>query len=226
MTPGRLERQLGALVRRGYGPATFSNLVEGRTAGRALVVTFDDAYRSVLEHAAPVLERLGLVGTVFVPTAYTGQDAPMTWPGIEEWLETEHRDELLPMDWDELGTLADGGWEIGSHTCTHPKLTQLDDATLAHELTASRETLEAQMGRPCRTIAYPYGDQDARVREATRDAGYVGGAALDRSMAGGNALCWPRVGMYERDSGVRFAIKSSATVHRVVRRLPVHHLGR
>ena len=35
------------------------------------------------------------------------------------------------MSWAELRTLADAGWEIGSHTVTHPHLTQLDDATLA-----------------------------------------------------------------------------------------------
>lgn len=226
MTPERLERQLSSLLRRGYRPATFTELVGGRTDGRALVVTFDDAYRSVLRHAAPVLERLGLSGTVFVPTAYAGQEAPMAWPGIDEWLETEHRDELVPMSWDELDTLAGHGWEIGSHTCTHPKLTQLDDIELAGELLASRETLEERMGRPCRTIAYPYGDQDPRVRAAARVAGYAAGAALDRTMSLGDPMAWPRVGLYERDTGMRLTLKASPTVHGVMRRVAVHHHGR
>ena len=186
------------------------------------MVTFDDAYRSVFRHAAPVLERLGLTGTVFVPTAFAGREAPMAWQGIDEWLDTPHRDELVPMSWIELETLAGQGWEIASHTCTHPHLTRLEDRELATELTVSRAALEDRLGRPCRTIAYPYGDQDRRVRAAARDAGYLGGATLDRSMALGDELAWPRVGLYENDHGMRFALKVSHTVHGVMRRLPVH----
>ena len=104
--------------------------------------------------------------------------------------------------------------------------TVLGDDELARELTESRATLEERLGRPCRTIAYPYGDQDRRVREAAREAGYAGGAALDRSMALGDPLAWPRVGLYERDSGMRLALKASRTVHGVMRRVAVHHHGR
>ena len=58
----------------------------------------------------------------------------MAWPGIDQWLGGAHEAELMPMSWDELGRLAEAGWEIGSHSRTHPQLTQLDDESVAHEL--------------------------------------------------------------------------------------------
>ena len=56
--PEQLERQLALLVRRGYRGTTFEGAVSVPPAPRTLAVTFDDGYRSVLEHALPVLDRL------------------------------------------------------------------------------------------------------------------------------------------------------------------------
>ena len=112
-TPDRLEAQIGSLLERGYEGATFSDAVNRPLPERALAVTFDDSYRSVFELAAPVLARLGVPGTVFVPTAAAGSERPMAWPGIDHWLGGPHEQELMPMSWDELGELAKAGWEIG-----------------------------------------------------------------------------------------------------------------
>ena len=200
-------------MKRGYRGATFSQAVE-RPRGRTVVATFDDAYRSVLTLAAPVLERLGVPGTVFVPTDWAGRGEPMRWPGIDEWVGGEHEHELLPMSWDELGELAARGWEVGSHTRSHPRLTELGDERLRDELLASREECAARLGS-CATIAYPYGDQDARVREAARAAGYRAAAALGRSLREGDPFAWPRVGVYHADDDRRFAVKSSRLVRRL-----------
>lgn len=225
IAPERLEAQLTMLVRRGYRGVTFDQALSHPTRGRVVVVTFDDAYRSVLTLAAPILERLGIPGTVFVPTDYPGRDEPMAWDGIDEWLDGPHRDELLPMDWDEIAGLADRGWEIGSHTRSHPHLTTLGDAELADELVVSREVCEERLGRPCRTIAYPYGDQDSRVRAATAVAGYAAGAALSRSLKAGDRFAWPRVGVYVGDDRRKFALKASRTLRRLRARLPADNQG-
>ena len=63
-TPERFERQLELLVRRGYRGVTFEQAVRAPHE-RTVAVTFDDAYRSVLELARPILDRLGLPATVF-----------------------------------------------------------------------------------------------------------------------------------------------------------------
>jgi peptidoglycan/xylan/chitin deacetylase (PgdA/CDA1 family) len=212
VTPDQLDYQLGHLVRRGYGGTTFERAVTSPAASRTLAVTFDDGYRSVLTHALPVLERLGIPGTVFVPTDFVGADAPMSWPGIDHWIGTPYEKELVGMSWDELGTLREAGWEIGSHTCSHPRLSQLDDTTLLRELRDSRAACEDRLG-PCRTLALPYGDGDARVLSVAEEAGYSGIAGL--TGFGMSGIGWPRVGIYAADRPSRFRVKVARPVRRM-----------
>ena len=58
----------------------------------------------------------------------------MRWRGLEPWLGGAYEDELVPLTWQELRGLRDEGWEIGSHTRTHPRLAQLGDDALGAEL--------------------------------------------------------------------------------------------
>jgi peptidoglycan/xylan/chitin deacetylase (PgdA/CDA1 family) len=220
-TPERFEEQLTTLVRRGYRGATFERALAEPPARRTLVVTFDDAYRSVLELAAPIMRRLGLPGSVYVPTDFPDRPGPMAWEGIDRWLGGPHEHELACLGWDELGELAEAGWEVGSHTRSHPHLTGLSDADLAAELEGSRSACEEALGLPCRSIAYPYGDVDARVVGAARSAGYSAGAGLPEGrFHSGDPLDWPRVGVYNDDDLRRFRLKVSPFL-RFVRGTPL-----
>jgi peptidoglycan/xylan/chitin deacetylase (PgdA/CDA1 family) len=214
-TPERFASQIGALVARGYRGATFTQAVTAPVAEPALVVTFDDAYRSVIELAQPVLERHGVPATVFAPTDSIGSERPMSWPGISQWLDGPHEHELTPMSWPELRALADAGWEIGSHTASHPYLTQLDDEALADELRRSKIACEREMGTPCTSLAYPYGDVDLRVARACQHAGYSAAAALPVRLGGDDVMRWPRVGIYYADHELRFRLKVSPLMRRV-----------
>jgi peptidoglycan/xylan/chitin deacetylase (PgdA/CDA1 family) len=216
-TPERFERQLELLVSRGYRGVSFTEAASAAPRGRVVAVTFDDAYRSVLELGLPILERLGLVGTVFAPTDFIGSERPMRWPGIDQWLDGTHERELMPMSWEELRTLAEAGWEIGSHTGSHPHLTQIDDDALSDELTRSKAACEDHLGKPCTSLAYPYGDVDARVVTGTASAGYLTAATLPTRQHEREALRWPRVGVYHRDDDVRFRLKVSPNIARLRR---------
>lgn len=217
VTPHQLESQLRLLVDRGYRGVTFSEAASSAPAERLVAVTFDDAYRSTIAIAFAALEELGLPGTVFVPTAFVGGDAPMQWPGIDRWIGTEHEHELLPVDWDSLCSLADAGWEIGSHTCSHPMLTSLGDDALAYELGTSRRVLVERLGRSCTSLAYPYGLYDARVIAAARHAGYRFACGLPSGFARATELSWPRIGVYRDDSPRAYRLKISETVRRLRR---------
>jgi peptidoglycan/xylan/chitin deacetylase (PgdA/CDA1 family) len=184
-------------------------------APKTLAVTFDDAYRSVIELGFPILSRLGVPGTVFVPTGFTGSDRPMRWPGIDHWIGGPHEAELVPMSWRELAALARAGWEIGAHTRTHPHLTELDDVALAEEIRASKRDVEAHLGLECRSFAYPYSDQDERVVRATGEAGFSAATTLPESFQGATPLRWPRVGVYHDDDRLRFRVKTSPAVRRL-----------
>jgi peptidoglycan/xylan/chitin deacetylase (PgdA/CDA1 family) len=214
-TPALFEAQLGLLLGRGYRPVTFEQAVSAPPGSHTFAVTFDDAYCSVLERAQPIMERMGVPGTVFVPTDFAGGPRPMTWQGIDHWLGGPHEPELRCLGWDDLRGLARSGWEVGSHTCSHPHLTELDDATLARELSESRTAVEDGMGQPCRSIAYPYGDVDDRVIKAAGSAGYELGASLPSWLGSAAPLDWPRVGVYHGDDMFRFKLKVSPLLLRV-----------
>ncbi len=209
--PQDLERQLSGLVRRGYRGATFREAVLEAPRGRVLAVTFDDACRSVLDEALPIMRRLGLPGTVFPVVDLVGREEPLCWPGIEEWRGGPHERELCGLGWDGLGELVEAGWEVGSHTCSHPWLPDCDERRLDDELRRSREVLEWRLGRACESIAYPYGGVDARVLSAARAAGYRAGGALG-SLRAGDSLDHPRVGVYSKDTGLRLRVKAAPTV--------------
>ena len=211
-TPDALDRQLGHLVGRGYRGARFTEALATAPTAPTVVVTFDDGYRSVLELAKPILDHHGLPGTLFVPSDWPGASEPMRWPGIDRWLGTPHEHELQSLSWGELRDLADAGWEIGSHTCSHPHLTELDDAALAHELQASRSAVEARLGLPCTSLAYPYGSVDGRVEQATRAAGYRAAGSIPRVLSPPRALCWPRAPIFHVDTMRRFGVKVSPAV--------------
>jgi peptidoglycan/xylan/chitin deacetylase (PgdA/CDA1 family) len=215
VTPDAFERQVGLLSRAGYRGATFEEAVRARS-GRTVAITFDDAYLSVLQLAKPLLDDAGFPATVYAPTAYLDTpERPLSWDGIEQWLGSEHERELLPMSWDQLGGLAEAGWEIGSHTRTHPHLTTLDDDTLREELVRSREEVEQRLGRGCPTIAYPYGDYDERVVQAAGAAGYSAAGTLPARLHGERPLAWPRVGVYHGDDERRFRMKISRAMRRL-----------
>jgi peptidoglycan/xylan/chitin deacetylase (PgdA/CDA1 family) len=212
--PDAFERQIASLAKRGYRGATVRQAIEDPPAERTLAVTFDDAYRSVLELARPILDRLGMPASVYVPTSWPGREAPMSWPGIDQWLDTPHEGELRCMSWDELRGLGDLGWEVGSHTRSHPRLPELGDSALDEELAGSRADCEAGLGAPCDSLAYPYGAVDERVIEAAGRAGYAYAVSLPRGLHRPRPLHWPRVGVYHVDGETdwRFRLKVSPAV--------------
>jgi peptidoglycan/xylan/chitin deacetylase (PgdA/CDA1 family) len=220
VAPRNFERQLDFLLERGYHATTFTDAVVEPRANRTLAITFDDAFRSVIELAFPLLAERGLVATVFVPTSFVEEDRPAAWDGVSRWLGTAHESKMRPLSPSELVELAESGWEIGSHTCTHPHLTRLDDEELAWELTESRRRCGELVGSPCFSLAYPYGDFDERVLRAVETAGYRAAGTVPTRFHPATALAWPRIGIWHGDTDRTFALKISPAVRRV-RRSPL-----
>jgi peptidoglycan/xylan/chitin deacetylase (PgdA/CDA1 family) len=204
--PRAFEDQLRTVLRRRFRSVPASDVLH-RT-GRLVHVTFDDAYRNVLE-TLPVLERLDVDATVFACTAYAGEGRPLL---IRELVGRArgYEQELATMNWNELRAAAERGVEIGSHTVDHAHLPKLSDSELRRQLVESKDHLEDELGRPCRYLAYPFGESDDRVHAAARDAGYEAAFALrakPRSALDRYAV--PRVDIYRRDGRLRFWLKTS-----------------
>jgi peptidoglycan/xylan/chitin deacetylase (PgdA/CDA1 family) len=215
LSADRLRSQIRALLRSGWRPTTFTEAVLAPSPHRTIAVTFDDALRSVHRLAFPVLREIGVPATVFAPTSLVGSGRPFAWPHIDRWLGTEHEAELEGMSWRELGELRDAGWEIASHSATHPRLTDLDDNTLESELADSKRAIEDRLGAPCRSIAYPYAAVDDRVVSAARRAGYEAGAAVLPIHPGGDAMRFPRVPMLSSESPVMHRLHTTRSMRRL-----------
>ena len=224
VTPEAFDRQISYLLSRGWRGTTFTQAVLHRGPGRVLAVTFDDAFASVKRYAAPILAAHGVPGTVFAPTSFMDGGADLEWPGVSHWKQSAFARELAAMDWADLRELARAGWEIGSHTCTHPYLTRVGDDALREELVRSRERCAQELGRPCQSIAYPYGDVDGRVAAAVAAAGYLAGAKLSADLRDEGALRFPRVGVYHPDGWRRFRLKVAGPTRRLRATSPL--LGR
>ena len=216
VTPAQLTEHLGLLQRRGYRGSGFREAALSPPPGRTVAITFDDAFLSVFERALPILARFGWPATVFAATDFVGGDRPMAWPGIDHWLGGPHEQELAPMSWQQLGHLRELGWEIGSHTRSHPRLPELDDAGLDRELAGSREEIRSRLGA-CESLAYPYGDHDERTIEAARRAGYSAAGTLPARLHPPSPLRFPRIGVDHADHRRRFALKLSPSLRRLRR---------
>ncbi len=217
VTPQQFEFQIGLLASRGYRGATFTEAALQDGPEKLAAVTFDDGYRSVIEVARPILDRHGFPATVFVPTRFMDSEEPLSWDGIEEWLGGPHENELLPMSWTQLRSLTEAGWEIGSHTLTHPRLPKVGDTELRAELVESRQECARMIGSNCTSIAFPYGDADARVVREAQAAGYSAAAMLSDRLDRASRFECPRIGVYQVDGHRAFRLKVSPTVRRLRR---------
>jgi peptidoglycan/xylan/chitin deacetylase (PgdA/CDA1 family) len=105
------------------------------------------------------------------------------------------------MSGSQVRELAQSGMEIGSHSLTHPFLTELNDAELEIEIRDSKAFLEDLVGSKVECFSYPFGDVDARVREATMRAGYRIGCGTQRgpNLFSADWLMLRRSAVYGRD---------------------------
>ncbi|MCG6942038.1 MAG: polysaccharide deacetylase family protein [Thiohalocapsa sp.] len=120
------------------------------TGGKAYITfTFDDAPVSVYTNAGPLFAKYGFPATLFVITNAVAGPAEQSWH----------------MDWNQIHDLYQQGWEIGSHSHTHPYLTQISDADLSKEVEQSFSALAQEQLHP-EVFASPYGDYNAKVVKA------------------------------------------------------------
>jgi peptidoglycan/xylan/chitin deacetylase (PgdA/CDA1 family) len=148
---------------------------------KPVVISFDDGYLSQFRFARPVLRALGWPGVLNLELRNLGKG------GLTER---------------EVRVLLGDGWELDSHTLTHPDLTTITDTQLRTELAGSRRALRRRFGpRVAEFFCYPAGRYDARVVAAVRAAGYRGATTVDEGLgAAGDPFTLKRVRVNARDT--------------------------
>lgn len=114
----------------------------------------------------------------------------------------------------QIREMVANGLEIGFHTRRHEVMTMLGDDQLAHALREGRGDLETVVGYELSTFAYPSGMVDARVAEATRDAGFESGFTTETAAVSDqcNPLLLPRV-TPTLESPAHFAMQVASVLH-------------
>ncbi len=198
----QFERQMHYLHDHGYRCLSLSELLQPfgekgiprRT--RALALTFDDGYGGFFTLAYPILRHYGFTATVFLVTDRIGEQSH--WEGARG---------VHLLTWEEIGVLHESGIHFGSHTCTHRHLALLSSEQIRHELTASKERLEARLGQEVPFLAYPYGESNPEIRNMARQAGYKAAFGVITGESGHYNL-WRRP-CGSRDTPLTFAFKLS-----------------
>lgn len=154
------QSQVDWLADNGYTAVTLVQVQDawydgGTLPPKPIVLSFDDGYLGQYLDAMPILEKQG-------------------WGGLLN-LKSEGSD----LSSKQVRKMYMAGWEIGSHTITHPDLTTVDAATLEHELVGSKTQLERDLGIPIVNFCYPAGQYNDEVARAVEAAGYRGATTVN-----------------------------------------------
>jgi peptidoglycan/xylan/chitin deacetylase (PgdA/CDA1 family) len=169
--PAIFRRQMEELAAQGFKSVSLARVLEWLRGGpplenKSVVITFDDGFRDFLIHGFPVLQACAFTATMFLPTAFIGQQVRFF---------KDHE----TLTWPEARDLRQAGITFGSHTVSHPQLVHLSDEEIERELRDSRTEIEQQLGEAITTFAYPYAFPQGnrlfakRFRDHLMTAGYA-----------------------------------------------------
>jgi biofilm PGA synthesis lipoprotein PgaB len=205
VTPTNFVRQIDWLRNNGYHFVSVDDVLadqQGKShlPEKAVLLTFDDGYRSVYDHAWPLLKMLRIPSVVAVVGTWEEDQTEVNFDGHKIT-----RDKL--MSWQQLRELSESGLvEIGSHSYDlhrgipgnpegnlQPAATTRmwlqatgkyeDEATyrrrVGGDLQRSRDVILKRIGRAPRVIAWPYGRYTHELRDLASRLGMTIGLTLD-----------------------------------------------
>jgi peptidoglycan/xylan/chitin deacetylase (PgdA/CDA1 family) len=177
--PRSFEQQMAHIRAHGYTALSVSGFVRARVHGtlpeRTVVVTIDDGLADFYQNALPILIKHGLAATLYVVTGVVG--------GRCAWLDPEDEGNRPMLTWEQIGEISRCGIECGAHTHSHPELDVLPIEAVRKEILESKAALEARLGVPVASFAYPYGKYCRRVREMVRAVGFTSACAVKHALS-------------------------------------------
>lgn len=195
VSPALFCRQMETLAEQGIRGISLDQALtsvgrSGQIPQRSVVLTFDDGYLSVYRNALPIMKALGFCGTVFIPTDFVGLNA-LEAQGINKDIDRDM------MDWRQIETLMNAGFEVAAHAKTHPDLTRLSPGQLEEEIAVGKHCLEQQLQHAVSSFAYPYGHYDKKVRQAAgRHFRHACTTELGHNLPGLDKLLLKRIDVY------------------------------
>ena len=101
---------------------------------------------------------------------------------MAEELDVSPQSDICPLTWNQICTLRDHGWDIGSHTVYHSMLPYADKASRRDELLVSKRRIEEELNQKCLLFSYPDGAWDQNSKNSLVETGYKAGVTQDWGM--------------------------------------------
>ena len=149
--PSELRRLIADLLASGYAFQTLTDAFERPLGRPTIVLTFDDGFADVYTELFPILREFGVPATCFL---------------------TDLKPPEYLADWQTRALDASGLVEIGGHTSSHPWLPSEPIAAQRRQIEDNKRRLEALLGHPIHTFAYPSGAYSQEAAAILREAGY------------------------------------------------------
>lgn len=177
VSPSEFERDMKYLYHEGFRTISLDFLIEildsrNRLPRKAVIITFDDGFRSSYTKAFPVLKKYNFGATIFLVSDLIGR--------TDEWLQKKRGEvvsKMLPEE--EIIEMSQYGIEFGAHTCTHPHLIRIPIETARNEILESKRKIEEMLKKPVTSFCYPYGKLNDTVKKIVIEAGYKCACAAD-----------------------------------------------
>lgn len=167
-SPAVFDTHMKYLHDNNYSVINLQDLEKGfdtRDSSQYAVITFDDGFHDFFTTAFPILKKYNFSATVFLPTGFIDNE------------RLSFKDKEC-MSWNEVRQLIKEDISFGSHTASHPQLTNLREDEIEHEIKASRERIEDETGTKVESFSYPFAfpqenrDFIARYKELLVEQGY------------------------------------------------------
>lgn len=167
--PKQFEQHLQMLLSSGFKPISINAiedyyLHQTPLPDKAFLISFDDGFEDNYSNAFSILQRYKIPAVIYLATGSIGK--------TNQWMSKLTFSERKMLTWAQIKDMASQGIDFGSHTVSHPKLSELNDNSVSKELVESKQLIEDQLSMECSHFAYPYGLLTEKTRYLVQQTGF------------------------------------------------------
>ncbi len=193
------EKHLKLLLKMGYIPISIDQVGKYYAENiplpdKAVLITLDDGFEDNYLNAFHILQLYNVPAIIYLATGFIGQ--------TNKWMPAPTYSQRKMLSWTQIQEMSSCGIQFGSHTVSHPQLTQLDDGSVSEELIQSKQIIEDRLGLECMHFAYPYGLLTEKTCDLVQKAGYKTACSTGSGFnnAGSDLLMLRRIDVYGDDT--------------------------
>ncbi|MCM8818098.1 MAG: polysaccharide deacetylase family protein [Candidatus Omnitrophica bacterium] len=196
------KQQINYLISKNFEFLSMEEYIELKeNLNSKVVITFDDGFSDNFYFAFEILSKFNIKPLIFLIVNYINTDK------IFSRYKDREKDRFL--NWKEINEMLEYGVEFGSHTLTHPHLTQIPEEKAKEEIFISKKIIEDKIGKEVKFFCYPYGEFNEKIIEIVKMAGYKSAVVTPKKYRKiqNSIFAMKRIGIYGHNSFLIFKLK-------------------